>query len=348
MRRSVSFLIWLVIGCGPADRISFESELLSAQPRVVSIAPADGERYGGAVVEVFFSQPLDPASVTEKSLAITAVENATPDLSLLQSDLRKGKLEIHPGRLELLEDQQTVRFTAEVPFPPEVLCGVVATTDILSIDRLPLNQTPGEGPTPFFSFFYTPDAGTGGGSATAAGTGAASLPRPAFLRLNEVFYDAAGSDTDGDLFVELYGEPEKNVTGYQIVFVRGSDGMIREAETIPSGMQTDAEGFFVLADAVTNQPGITHVLNADWVANFDPANGPDCVQLLDPDGNLVDALGYGEPLVLRAENNRLCYEGSPAPDAPAGSSLTRQTEAEDTNDNAADWEVHETPSPGLP
>lgn len=348
MRRFASLLIVLGMGCGAVDRIPFESALLERQPRVVSISPADGASYSGGVIEAVFSQPVDPLSINVKTFSISAVPEGKMNLNDLWDEADDGDLQTHPGSFEISEDQKTVRFVAAVPFPPEVRCGVLITPDVLSVDRLPLNQTPGEGPAPFFSSFYALAEGQ-----VAAGEGGEerevfpSLPRPSFLMLNEFLYDAAGSDSSpGELFVELLGEPERNIAGYQIVFIRGSDGVIRDGMTIPDGMQTDGEGFFVAADAVTGQAGVTNVAGADWVANFDPPNGPDCVQLLDPEGNLVDALGYGEPLVLRAENSQLCYEGSPTPDAPGGSSLTRLAGAEDTDNNAADWVVTDQPSPG--
>ncbi|MBI4125139.1 MAG: lamin tail domain-containing protein [Deltaproteobacteria bacterium] len=345
MRRAASLLIFFLAGCGPPDRIPFESSLLENQPQVISIQPADEAAFGGEVVEVIFSRPIDPKTLTPKTFAVTAVPEGEMNLNDLWGDADDGDLETHPGKFEISDDQKTVRFSAEIPFPPFVRCGVLITPGVLSVDRLPLNQTPGEGPTPFFSSFYTlAEAST----VIGAETSAPSIPRPGFLMLNEVLYDAQGSDTNGDLFIELYGEPERNLSGYQILFVRGSDGNIRDALTIPGGVRTNAGGFFVAADAVTGSPGVTNVTGADWVANFDPPNGPDCIQLLDPDGNLVDALGYGSPLVLRAENDLLCYETTPANDAPSGFSLTRLAGAEETDNNAVDWHFSDRVTPGGP
>lgn len=339
---TLPFLLW---ACGSMELLPFDS-LTDEQPKVVSVTPSDGENaYDGNNVEVVFNQPIDPKTVTTKSFLITAVEEGEVDIDVLWDKTKDEELQVHPGAFEISEDQKTVRFVAAQPFPPDIRCGVLITPEIFSIDRLPLNQTPGEGPTPFFSSFYAVD-GENGSSAAGPQTSEVSIaqnvPRPSFLVLNEVFYDALGSDANGDLFVELYGEAQRNITGYQILIVRGDDGVILDTLRIPSGMQTNAQGFFVIADAVTNQPGQTHVENADWVENFDPPNGPDCIQLVDPNGNLVDALGYGSPLVLRAQNNLLCYEGEPAPDVPSGSSLARLVATPDTNNNSSDWMVSAT------
>ncbi len=341
------WLLFLIAACGEIEPISLPS-LIDQQPKVVSIVPIDGENFAGDVVEVTFNQPIDSKTVTNKSFLITAVEE-TPDIAALWDKAKDGDVSTHPGTFEISEDQKTVRFKAQEPFPPAIRCGVLITPEVLSVDRLPLNQTPGEGPTPFFSSFYALGGGDeeGTGSSQSADL-PATLSRPSYLMLNEVFYDAVGGDTNGDLFIELNGEPEKNLSGYQIIFVRGDDGVILDSLRIPNGMRTNAEGFFVIADAITNQPGQTYVQNADWVANFDPPNGPDCLQLVDPEGSLADVLGYGSPLVLRAQNNLLCYDGEPAPDAPSGSSLTRPAENQDTDNDVGDWTINSSPSPGIP
>lgn len=340
------FLLW---ACGSMELLPFDS-LIEEQPKVVSVIPSDGEKaYDGNNVEVVFNQPIDPKTVTTKSFLITAVEEGEVDVEVLWDNVHDEELTGHPGSFEISEDQKTIRFVAAQPFPPDIRCGVLITPEIFSIDRLPLNQTPGEGPTPFFSSFYA--VGGEGESAianvqTSETIAAQNSPRPSFLVLNEVFYDALGSDTNGDLFIELYGEAQRNLAGYQILIVRGDDGVILDSLRIPDRMQTNAQGFFVIADAVTNQPGQTHVENADWVSNFDPPNGPDCIQLVDLNGNLVDALGYGSPLVLRAQNNLFCYENSSAVDVPSGSSLARVSSEQETDDNAQDWTTNSQPSPG--
>lgn len=341
MKKILWLGLLLMTGCGSVALLDHPS-LLSQQPQVVSVTPLDGEEnYLGNSVEVIFNRPIDPETLTAKSFAITAVAEGEVDVQDLWKKAKKGELKSVVGEFEISEDQTTVHLTTEEPFPPEIRCGVLITPEVFSTDRLPLNQTPGEGPTPFFSSFYA-----GGDLIPSTLPAASDLPAPSYLMLNEIFYDAAGSDTNGDLFIELLGEPERSLAGYQILLIRGDDGVILDSVSIPQGMQTNTQGFFVIADAVTGQKGVTHVDGADWVTNFDPPNGPDCIQLLDPAGNLVDALGYGEPLVLRAKNDLFCYETAPAPDAPSGSSLTRLPNSDDTDNNSFDWIVPSALSPG--
>ncbi len=169
---------------------------------------------------------------------------------------------------------------------------------------------------------------------------------PPTVVLNEVYYDADTSDTDGNLFIELKGTPEGNIAGYKIVMVNGDDGKATATVTIPAGAAISAEGFYVVADAKTNDPKATNVAGYDLIANFDPQNGPDSVQLVDSKGVLVDAVCYGATSATVAENKLAMCEGAVAPDASAGSSISRQPGAEDTNDNAADFVINTSPSAG--
>jgi hypothetical protein len=63
------------------------------------------------------------------------------------------------------------------------------------------------------------------------------------------------------------------------------------------------------------------------------------VALLDGSGNTVDSVGYGT-----AANAYV--EGSAAPAPPSGQSIARQPNGHDGNNNASDFSVAATPSPG--
>jgi hypothetical protein len=160
---------------------------------------------------------------------------------------------------------------------------------------------------------------------------AAALPL-----ISELFYDATGSD-DGKSFVELYGTPGTLLDDFRIEGVNGSNGDVTPTLVLSGVIPGD--GLFVIADGLSD--GTTSVLEADLILNFDFQNGPDSVQLLAPDGSVVDALGYGE----FAPDEIFAGEGSPAPDAPADASLARWFADIDTDDNAADFTVS-SPTPG--
>lgn len=166
------------------------------------------------------------------------------------------------------------------------------------------------------------------------------------LVINEILYDLPGDDTNGDLFVELRGTPGGDLGGFKVSFLNGDDGKETESATIPAGLLVPENGLFVIADGITGDLQHTHVLNADYLDNFDPQNGPDSVQLISADGKLVDAVSYGIPKVTTNLNGLAMLEGEAAPDAPLGKSISRLPDAEDTNANSMDFVVNDVPSPG--
>lgn len=164
--------------------------------------------------------------------------------------------------------------------------------------------------------------------------------------INEILYDLPGDDTNGDLFVELRGTPGGDLGGYKLSFLNGDDGKEIEHVTIPNGLLVPENGLFVVADGITGDLQHTHVMNADYLDNFDPQNGPDSVQLVGADGKLVDALSYGVPKLTNSVAGLAMLEGEAAPDAPLGKSISRLMDAEDTNSNSGDFVVNDVPSPG--
>ena len=154
--------------------------------------------------------------------------------------------------------------------------------------------------------------------------------------LSEVFYDATGSD-NGLVFVEIHGEAGTNLEGLSVEGINGSDGGVTVSLAL-SGV-IPADGVYVLADDAGG--GVSSVPDADQVLDFDFQNGPDSILLRHGD-SVLDALGYG---VFDA-GEVFAGEGSPAPDAPAGSSLARRFADVDSDDNAADFAVLDAPTPG--
>ena len=169
------------------------------------------------------------------------------------------------------------------------------------------------------------------------GSSGASGAEAATLRLSEVLYDAPGAD-DGQVFVELFGPAGLALDGFVIEGVNGAGGAIGPVLGL-SGMLPD-DGFFVVADLAGET---TSVLEADLLLNFDFQNGPDSVVLRAPNGEVLDALAYG----VFGPGAVLAGEGAPAPDAAAGQSLARRFANLDTDDNARDFEILASPTPGF-
>jgi hypothetical protein len=172
--------------------------------------------------------------------------------------------------------------------------------------------------------------------ASALALGSLLAPPAGAVQISELLYDAVGTD-NGTVFVELWGAPGTVLDGWQIEGVNGADGAI--APILALAGQIGSDGFFVVADA---DAGITQVAEADQLANFDFQNGPDSIVLRDSLGNVLDALGYG----VFGAAEIFAGEGSPAPDGLAGQSLARVFANLDTNDNAADFALLDSPTPG--
>jgi hypothetical protein len=172
-------------------------------------------------------------------------------------------------------------------------------------------------------------------AAIASGWLAAPQAAHASTLLSEVYYDAVGTD-DGLLFVELYGSPGTDLSGFAIQGINGTGGTVTDNIAL-SGL-IPADGLFVVADGLAD--GTTQVANADLIANFDFQNGPDSVVLVSG-ATVLDAVGYG----VFAATDVFAGEGSPAVDPAAGSAIARVFANIDTNDNASDFAAA-APTPG--
>ncbi len=162
---------------------------------------------------------------------------------------------------------------------------------------------------------------------------------PAVVLLNEVLYDAIGTDTasGNDLFVELWGPAGQSLDGYELLGVNGAGGLDYNAVALDGG-SIGADGFFLLAHP-SGDPAL--VASADLTSTqIDFQNGPDAVQVR-WHGVLVDALGYG----VFAAADVFAGEGVPAAGGAAGNSLTRDAAHSDSGDNSADFSATTTPTP---
>jgi len=155
--------------------------------------------------------------------------------------------------------------------------------------------------------------------------------------ISEALYDAVGSD-NGQSFVEIYGVAGTVLDGLTLEGVNGANGAVGPILALSGVIPVD--GVFVVADI--DGEGATLVTNADQLANFDFQNGPDSIVLMNGAVTL-DALGYG----VFGVGEIFAGEGSAALDAPAGSSLVRAYADVDTDDNALDFIVLGTPTPGV-
>lgn len=153
--------------------------------------------------------------------------------------------------------------------------------------------------------------------------------------ISEILYDASGTDA-GNVFVELYGAPGTDLSGWSLQGVNGGDGAVYKTVALNGFIPTD--GVFVIGDLLSG--GGTNVANSDFTVSVDFQNGPDSVRLLNG-AMMIDAIGYGD-----FTGQVFAGEGAAAPDPAAGSSLARLSPLVDTNDNFADFTVLTAPTPG--
>jgi hypothetical protein len=173
------------------------------------------------------------------------------------------------------------------------------------------------------------------------------------LLINEVDYDQPGDDTAE--FIELYNPNATPVdlSGYVIVLVNGN------TSTAPALYQTPLSGIALSGTlpgngyAVVSNAGVVvpaGVLNiVSFGVNGTIQNGGnDGVQLRTSAGVVVDALLYETQATVDAA--LLAFgEGTPFNGSDAGSglqSVARCGNGGDTDDNATDFKVSTTPSPG--
>ncbi len=334
--------IILLNSCAP-QASSFNS-LIQSQPYVLSIAPEPYhvlDKLDG--IEITFSHPVDPNTVSGKTIYVA---NGEVD----KKNVKKEEIPKVSGSVETSSNAQTLTWQTQENLPPGDY-SLVVTTDVKADNHTSFNQNPGQDPEPFVAVFHVGSANSADSSNpsnTSPGSQSPSSPilhPPSFLVINEVLYDAAKSDTDGNEFIELYGTPRTDIDHYQVVIIKGGDGSILKTITLPSGSKIRENGIFLIADAKTNDSKHSNIPNPDFIDNFDPQNGPDAIQLLDHQGHLLDALCYGEGNIPSAHNGFANCEGSAALDVSSGHSLSR-TNGADTNDNSVDFKDLSKPTPG--
>jgi hypothetical protein len=358
--------VWLVgfwAGCVqfPEKPVSLEER----QPQVLYIIPDGGEPISGdSQFLIFFSRPLDSSSLQAEAITILPGE-----VSLEALEEHKDSEKV-PLSIQLAENPYLLIAQTEQPLQVGENYSLVVTSHLLSEDKVPVR--------PYLKLYQTSlnvdseiegsietegSRGQSGGAESRSGSTQATdetaegaepsvTPSPSAeggegsVVINELFYDAVGSDTDGVLFVELFGTPQLSLAGYQILFLNGEGGAVTDSITLPEGSKVPSDGFYLIADSRSNDPATSQVNGADLIDNFDPQNGPESVQLKDSDGNLVDVVGYGEGLRSVSEEGLALFESSAAPDVASGHSLERVSPGQDTDNNAADFVERETPTPG--
>lgn len=171
-----------------------------------------------------------------------------------------------------------------------------------------------------------------GGSGGVQGTGGSSNPN-CHLVINEI--QIGSSSSASDEFVEIFNPCSSTVdlSSWKLIY-RSATGSSDITLLASISTSIGAQGYVVIG-------GSSFSGNADatyTAGGLASAGGG--VALHDGSGDTVDSIGYGT-----ASNGLV--EGGAAPDAPElGSSLARMPNGNDTDNNAADFQLEASPTPG--
>ncbi len=149
-------------------------------------------------------------------------------------------------------------------------------------------------------------------------------------------------------FIELYGPPGTPLDCYRLVAFNGTTNAAKcdeYARVVLDGHAIGDDGYFVVAPAGGTREDVADLLDD----GADLQDGPDAVALVferdDGQVDVVDSLVYGRALPVCAGAG--VGEGDAAAAPGKGRALTR-CQGADSDDNAADFRVCSTPTPGAP
>lgn len=323
------------------------------QPYVLAVTPQDRATLPDPVeITLEFSERVNLEDLSPTAVALISgspEEDVLGDPGELIEQLEEGKLASISLQYFLEDDERRLTLVPESNLPAGAYL-LAVTPRLRSVRGLPFNQRPGESPTSFIARFTYGDVPQSSLDPAPGGNPPPGSPvfgeAPATLVISEILYDGKVSDTDGENFVELYGSPGADISLYQILFINGADGEETERITLPAGSLLADDGIFLIADLNTSSTTASKVPGADFLDQFDPQNGPDGIQLLNREGELVDSLVYGSGVPALAKNGLALGEGTAATDVTGGHSLSR-IGGKDSQENSADFVDLATPTPGI-
>jgi hypothetical protein len=158
------------------------------------------------------------------------------------------------------------------------------------------------------------------------------------IRVNELMTGSTGAASNE--FVELFnaGSSAADVGGFKVAYRSSAGTSDISLATIPAGTSIPAGGFYLLAGS-----GYLGSHTADQSFSTSLASTGGGIAVRDSGGAILDSVGYGDTTNAFVEAHPTT--APPTTTAP-GSSSGRIPDGHDTNDNAADFSVSSTPSPG--
>jgi hypothetical protein len=158
------------------------------------------------------------------------------------------------------------------------------------------------------------------------------------IRVNEFMTGSAGAASNE--FVELVnvGTSAADISGFRVAYRSAAGASDVTLATAPAGTTIPTGGFYLLAGS--GYLG-SHTPDQTFSASIAATGGGLAVR--DASGTILDSVGYGEATNAFVEGTPAT--APPATDAP-GSSANRIPDGHDTNNNATDFSVSASPSPG--
>nr|CBH38970.1 hypothetical secreted protein containing periplasmic copper-binding and DUF 11 domains [uncultured archaeon] len=173
--------------------------------------------------------------------------------------------------------------------------------------------------------------------------------------ISEVFYDESGTE-DNNEFCELYNPTDSDIDiGDWTLKAFNQDGALKTTTLFPTGTSITAHKFYLIGEKNPLNSG-------DWGGT---AISPDCLRggsnwqngpddylvLEDSGGNYIDGVRWGHKDGNNPPSIPDVPDNNTAPDAAAGKSIERKpldggyAPCQDTDNNALDFVVQETPTP---
>jgi hypothetical protein len=158
------------------------------------------------------------------------------------------------------------------------------------------------------------------------------------IRVNEFMTGSTGAASNE--FVELVnaGTTAKDISGFKVAYRSGAGTSDITLATVPDGTTLAVGAFYLLGES--GYLG-AHTPDQSFSASLAATGGGLAVR--DATGTILDSVGYGDSTNAFIEGHAAA--APPATAAP-GSSADRSPDGHDTNDNAADFSVSASPTPG--
>jgi hypothetical protein len=157
------------------------------------------------------------------------------------------------------------------------------------------------------------------------------------LTVNELMTGVTGAATDEFVEIVNSGSAAADVSGWKLVYRSAAGTSDVVLATIPDGTTLAAGAFYLFGGAgYVSGPAADQSYSTSIAATGGGAG------IRDADGDLVDSVGWGSATNVLVEGTAT---GAPGTSVAPGTSTGRIPDGDDTNDNAADFVIDETPTP---